>query len=719
MPGESVSETLDLQSWMQTQTTAESARWFKLERLQPAFTDNMSALGFLEDLTNPIDERYILARWGGGTYAVISQAVGKGRSSRKNVGRMEFDLAGPPRAFPGKEGQPVLFPSAKAMDDANVVDDEDEEEEEEVEVRPRRTSRFGEHDPRARDEDPRNDPRNDPRMDPRWRGIPPNGNGRDFPYQDQQGGMGMGMNGMQPGFAAGLRSPLGRFQEVAQQRVESRAEQQAMKMATDASNIAQTTLANQLDEARKQNDEMRGQMMAREREQARPLHEAQAALLQQLEQQRTAYEAQLRTQRDNTEAQLRSQRSDFESQMRSQKEAAEARNLSIEKERDREHGMAAKDLAAERTQADRRVADEREAAARRVEEVKNLLTTQYETRLTVLTSERDQAARRAEEAERRAQADVERRVSEERRMAEQREMLVREMVGGNATTQVTVLSGERDRYRDEANLLRQQTSAQLSEQQKRFDEMRKDFENKLEEARKAADPRTSMANVASMVSSMKELGLAGGPPTAAETEEKIPDDMLGKIAAYGPKLAAAMEPILQRGAEARDAKMRLVENQQHLRMAQLAGMRQRQQQPAFQPQQQVFQQQQPQQQVFQGQPQQQPQQVFQGQPQQIVQPPAAQAEEASPLHGLLGRLQGAYAMSMSASDVAGIIKENAKKGEIPPEVLEAMLARDGNEVASELSEAAGSLGFNELATPRATQWLAELHSNLAEDEEVA
>jgi hypothetical protein len=43
------------------------------------------------------------------------------------------------------------------------------------------------------------------------------------------------------------------------------------------------------------------------------------------------------------------------------------------------------------------------------------------------------------------------------------------------------------------------------------------------------------------------------------------------------------------------------------------------------------------------------------------------------------------------------------------------LERPADQVANELSEAAGELGFDELATPKATKWLVELHKELSKD----
>jgi hypothetical protein len=376
---------------------------------------------------------------------------------------------------------------------------------------------------------------------------------------------------------------------------------------------------------------------------------------------------------------------------------------------------------------------------RRVEEVKGLMAAQYQSRIDVLTSERDQERRRVEDERRRADdaytrasGDVERRISEERKSAGDREAIVRQVMEGREQMQVGLLKSDLDRARDEAAALRKQ-----------MDDLRSGLERQLDDARKAADPRSSLAQVAGMIETMKSLGLAA--PSAAggevekEPEEKIPEDFMGKVAAYGPKIMQAVEPVLRRADSVREATARVAEAQAQARMAELA-MARPQLRPLVDPRIQAQAQMQAQAQA-QAQAQMQAQAQAQAQaqrqaaavrpPQVAVQPvaqPAAQPEEEpqveqegeqqSPsqmFNKLLDKLQTGYSFGMTPEQVAAMVNESLEAGSFDGSLIDALLERPADQVANELSEAAGELGFDELATPKATKWLVELHKELSKD----
>lgn len=107
---------VDLRSWMQKWAYTPGLQFVRLSRLSPAEYppgSRQSIAGDLEDLMEPLDSNEIAARWGGGVYTV-SAIQASDQNARRVVERKRIELAGPPRAVPGHDGQPVPITSATA-----------------------------------------------------------------------------------------------------------------------------------------------------------------------------------------------------------------------------------------------------------------------------------------------------------------------------------------------------------------------------------------------------------------------------------------------------------------------------------------------------------------------------------------------------------------------------------------------------------------------------
>ena len=629
---------------------ANGARWFALERTLPAYHDQIAATGFVEELTNPCDEGYLLARWGGGSYRVTAKTVGKGRGGKKVLDTHDFDLSGPPRAYPGADGQPVLFPSAKLENAPETVEDDDDEEDEEDEEDDPRVRRF------SRDRSERDRFNRDRFERDRFE--------RDRFERDR--------------FERDRFDPITRLREASTQRAASAVNTDAMKILNESNHAAQVMAQQQLQARDKEVQQLREALLSREDRANAPMQEAVSALKLRMEEQRKDFEAQMNALRIGYEQQITTLRSTHESQLASNRSTLEQQTLMLTQRheselrilRDRQEAEI-KNLQREidraREDANTRARDIQTHADRRVQEVRDLLAAQYETRISVLQSDLSNAQRRADEVRSSADSTVQNRIADERRAAEQRESLMREMLQGREHVTSETLKAERDRLREERDKL----AAELAE------------------ARKAADPQTALRNVAQMAETMKSLGLAG-PVGGKEEEEKVPDDMIGKIAAYAPKLMAAAEPVLRRADAARAATVQLHESRIRAQMhanqlaAQTLVARQG------------------------GQPLPAPSHTPEEAPAPVSKP--TQSALQSSIQELLSALNGAYVGNMTPEQVAELVKSNVMgQSAESKNLLDSLLSRPGDEVASELSSAAEALGFEALTTPRGQVWLESVH----------
>jgi hypothetical protein len=730
--------TTDINSWMLQRIEADKARSFKIERVHPAYQDSMSAIGFLEDIQNPIDERYIQQRWGGGTYTVTAQVPGKGRAGKKNLGTLQIDLPGPPLTYPGPDGKPVPFPSAvnafKVIAEREQAQAAEEEDEDEDDIEEEEDDRD-ERDDRRYGSSRHNDRR--PMPPPRRRHEEDD----DYPYRhrhndDDSMYRRPAYDHTQFNGYGNQYNPAQRLREISNQRQADNASSEALKLVQTTVSSVQDSASRQLDAAREEVTALRESLFKLQGQQNRPYEETLSALRAQSEQQRSSFESQMTALRANFESQTNALRASYEQQIALMRQNTEHANRLMADRHAEEMKVTQAQIEGVRRDSDRRV-----------EEVKGLMAAQYQSRIDVLTSERDQERRRVEDERRRADdaytrasGDVERRISEERKSAGDREAIVRQVMEGREQMQVGLLKSDLDRARDEAAALRKQ-----------MDDLRSGLERQLDDARKAADPRSSLAQVAGMIETMKSLGLAA--PSAAggevekEPEEKIPEDFMGKVAAYGPKIMQAVEPVLRRADSVREATARVAEAQAQARMAELAMARPQLRplvDPRIQAQAQMQAQAQAQAQAqMQAQAQAQAQAQMQAQrqaaavrpPQVAVQPvaqpvaqPAAQPEEEpqaeqegeqqSPsqmFNQLLDKLQTGYSFGMTPEQVAAMVNESLEAGSFDGSLIDALLERPADQVANELSEAAGELGFDELATPKATKWLVELHKELSKD----
>ena len=244
---------------------ADKARSFKIERVHPAYQDSMSAIGFLEDIQSPIDERYIQQRWGGGTYTITAQVPGKGRAGKKNLGTLQIDLPGPPLTYPGPDGKPVPFPSAvnafkviAEREQAKAKEEEEEEEEDDTDDR------------EDEDEDDRDDDRDSRRYGHSRhndRRPPPPARRRyeddrdDHYYRNRHGDEDESMfrrshydaphmNGY--GGGGGGYNPAQRLREISNQRQADSASSEALKLVQTTVSSVQDSASRQLDAAREE-----------------------------------------------------------------------------------------------------------------------------------------------------------------------------------------------------------------------------------------------------------------------------------------------------------------------------------------------------------------------------------------------------------------------------------------------------------------------------------
>ena len=426
--------TTDINSWMLQRIDADKARSFKIERVHPAYQDSMSAIGFLEDIQSPIDERYIQQRWGGGTYTITAQVPGKGRAGKKNLGTLQIDLPGPPLTYPGPDGKPVPFPSAvnafkviAEREQAKAKEEEEEEEEDDTDDR------------EDEDEDDRDDDRDSRRYGHSRhndRRPPPPARRRyeddrdDHYYRNRHGDEDESMfrrshydaphmNGY--GGGGGGYNPAQRLREISNQRQADSASSEALKLVQTTVSSVQDSASRQLDAAREEVTALRETLFKMQGQQNRPYEETLSALRTQSDQQRANFETQMNALRASYEQQIGLMRQNNE----------HAARLLADRHADE----------IKMTQA--QVEGVRRDADRRIEEVKGLMAAQYQSRIDVLTSERDQERRRVEDERRRADdaytrasSDVERRISEERKSAGDREAIVRQVMEGREQMQV-------------------------------------------------------------------------------------------------------------------------------------------------------------------------------------------------------------------------------------------------------------------------------------------
>ena len=684
---------VDVQSWMSKLINEKSARWFTLERTLPAYHDAIPATGYMEDLETPTDEASILQRWGGGQYRINAKGVGSGRGQKKVLDSFVFELAGPPRAFPGPDKAPVLFPSAKSAaspTDDRADDDDDEDDFDPRDRHPREATRdrFERRPPPGERVE-----RGDRRASLGERG---DRFGHDLRFDQQR--LPYRTPGLPPDFDMPPppltdRSPAALVRERMLQREAASADNGAMRILKEASEGAQVALSKQLEALAQDNMVLRDSLLARDDRANKPYEEGMQALKARMEEQRqdfavqtaalrTSYEQQLTSLRASYDQQLAGLRLNHEQQVAMLGQRHEGERRSLLDQRESEVKTLQRQVETTREDMSQRLRDAETQARTRVEEAVRMLTASFDTRIALLTSERDAAQRRADEMFQRTTQEVTTRVGEERRYNESSTNLLKTMLEGREQATRQSLEGEVSRLRDELATARAE----------------------LVEARKNAEPQVALSKAATMAEQMRNLGMVG-PVNAEKSEEPpVPDDIMGKIAAYAPKLMGAVEPVLRRADDARQGAIRLREHQisAQLQAHQIAA---------------------------------QTRLALAGQasgvlPAQLPAPPAPTGnapttapsrevhQDVAPLHDLLTQLEQAMSNSLEPGAVAELVR--MQQGNMTAEtrqMLDALLERPSAEVAGELSTAAESLGMATLSTPRGTRWLQSLHESLQQGAE--
>jgi hypothetical protein len=682
---------VDVQSWMSQLMNEKAARWFTLDRLLPAYHDAIAATGFMEDLEGPTDEPTILQKWGGGQYRITAKAVGKGRGAKRVIDTFMLDLAGPPRAYPGPDKNPVAFPSAKPFevneDDGDMgggMDDFEGPDPHRREVRERIGRPFpGDRGDRFDPRPPLGDREN--RFERDMRGYPPRP-----PFRGP--GFSPEFDMPRPSLSEGA-SPADLVKERMARRAEAANDTSAMRILKEANGESQAALTRQLETMVSDNQALRNALLEREDRANKPYEEGMQAMKARMEEQRQdfaaqtaalrgSYDQQITSLRSNYDQQLTTLRLNHEQQVAVLNQRHEAERRSLLDQRESEVKSLQRQIDVTREDMNQRLRDAEAATRNRVEDAVRMLTTSFETRIALLTSERDSAQRRCDEMFQRTSSEVAARVGDERRSSETNTTLLKTMLESREASTKQALENEVARLKDELTNAR----------------------TELAEARKAAEPQVALGKVAAMAGQMRELGMVGPVTAAKEEEAAVPDDPMSRFAATATKLMAAAEPVLSRADGARRDVLRLREQEIQGRLAAtqiaaqtrlaLAGQRPMTPPPQL-PQPTVP--------------------ATQNAP--AVNPTVDVHADVTPLRDLLVQLEQAMSGGMTPDQVAGLVKmQQGSMSADAQQMFEALIERPSDEVASELSTAAETLGMTTLATPRGTRWLQGLHEAILQDE---
>lgn len=96
-------DTLTLYQWCEQFRFTAGVEFLKLRREHPQQWEGIIVGGWLEDIQEPIDEKYIIDKWGGGTYKI--DAIQLDRSGRPKIAKRKYTtISGVPTQFTDDKG---------------------------------------------------------------------------------------------------------------------------------------------------------------------------------------------------------------------------------------------------------------------------------------------------------------------------------------------------------------------------------------------------------------------------------------------------------------------------------------------------------------------------------------------------------------------------------------------------------------------------------------
>jgi hypothetical protein len=99
-------------AWCEQFSYTPGVDYLKLHRLYPKTWEGLSIGGFIEEVYEPIDEHWLISRWGGGSYQIEAyQRDSTGRSRKVQVKHAE--ISGLPKAFMGSDDMPHPLPASR------------------------------------------------------------------------------------------------------------------------------------------------------------------------------------------------------------------------------------------------------------------------------------------------------------------------------------------------------------------------------------------------------------------------------------------------------------------------------------------------------------------------------------------------------------------------------------------------------------------------------
>ena len=110
--GRPAKEDEGLFAWCEQFSYTPGVDYLKLHRLYPKTWEGLSIGGFIEEIYEPIDEHWLISRWGGGSYQIEAyQRDSTGRSRKVQVKHAE--ISGLPKAFMGSDDMPHPLPASR------------------------------------------------------------------------------------------------------------------------------------------------------------------------------------------------------------------------------------------------------------------------------------------------------------------------------------------------------------------------------------------------------------------------------------------------------------------------------------------------------------------------------------------------------------------------------------------------------------------------------
>jgi len=110
--GRPAKEDEGLFAWCEQFSYTPGVEYLKLHRLYPKTWEGLSIGGFIEEVYEPIDEHWLISRWGGGSYQIEAyQRDTTGRSRKVQVKHAE--ISGLPKSFMGSDDMPHPLPASR------------------------------------------------------------------------------------------------------------------------------------------------------------------------------------------------------------------------------------------------------------------------------------------------------------------------------------------------------------------------------------------------------------------------------------------------------------------------------------------------------------------------------------------------------------------------------------------------------------------------------